>query len=485
MYIPPDGDKVDFNLEVFTPPSGDNANFELIAEDKFVDVVAHATIAITHKAHASLPFVYKYKIVSVVELKEVSGTWKCPAGIINDKVLVECWGGGGSGKGGYNTYTGGGGGAFASALVDVVVGNHYDYIVAKRTSTPPLYADAIPGEDTYWEDGAEVKAVGGGAGGTESASGGRDFNCVGTIRYSGGASAARSLAYGSGGGGGAGSGGPGKNAIDIDGGVATEEYGGAGGKGAYFPITDAKGGFDYGGGGGGGAGAGPYGSRGGYGASGLIRLTYDQLVAFSPLAHVLLNLGARAQAKIRTPAMSYSFIAPTLRWISTSALPLLYPSTWHPGGETRAPTIVKLPLIVSLPSEFGIGLSMKMPHGSGEKNHVFWQAGEYVCYYDNITKKISMTNGIVTADIMAEWQLGDIVRIYAGVKNCKLFLQVKVAETLGEMVTAECIALKNVDEIYIGCDSDEKNHINAVVADFVYHDHIDDIDAEKYLGGVT
>ena len=39
MYIPPDGDKVNFDLEVFTPPSGDNANFELIAEDKFVDVV--------------------------------------------------------------------------------------------------------------------------------------------------------------------------------------------------------------------------------------------------------------------------------------------------------------------------------------------------------------------------------------------------------------------------------------------------------------
>ena len=52
------------------------------------------------------------------------------------------------------------------------------------------------------------------------------------------------------------------------------------------------------------------------------------------------------------------------------------------------------------------------------------------------------------------------------------------------MVTAECIALENVDEIYIGCDSDEKNHINAVVADFVCHDRIDDIDAEEYLGGV-
>ena len=95
-----------------------------------------------------------------------------------------------------------------------------------------------------------------------------------------------------------------------------------------------------------------------------------------------------------------------------------------------------------------------------------------------------MTNGVVTVDIMAEWQLGDIVRVYAGIKNGKLFLQVKVVETLSNMVTAECIALENVDEIYIGCDSDEKNHINAVVADFVCHDRIDDIDAEEYLGGV-
>ena len=294
MYIPPDGDKVDFYLEVFDPPGGDEADFQLLEDESIVRVNAHVSLNLSMKARGTLPLALIYKVEHVEELKTSSGTWKCPHGIVDNKLLVECWGKGGNGAGGSDRYRGGGGGAFASATVDVVPSKSYNYTTAGS-------------EGTLWDDGSEVKAARG-ENGTKSVpgDGGKAVDCKGTVKYSGG-----NAAYG--GGGGAGSNGPGKNAAGDAGGVATEEYGGAGGAaGSGAPYNyRAKNGFNYGGGGGGGYGydvAGHYFyDSGGSGAPGLIRLTYDKLVAVPLSAHVSLYMGVKAQAETKSLAATRSY----------------------------------------------------------------------------------------------------------------------------------------------------------------------------------
>ena len=286
MYIPPDGDKVDFYLEIFDPPNGDRADFQLLEDESIVRVNAHVSLNLSMKARGTLPLALIYKVERVEELKTSSGTWKCPHGIVDNKLLVECWGHGGrGGSGKYADMGGGGGGAFASAIVDVLPKKLYNYTLSSS--------------DTFWENGLEVKAAGGKPGIVKSpGDGGRVVDCNGNIKYPGGDGAR-------GGGGGAGSSGPGKNAVITTGGAATEEYGGRGGNQSYFATGED--GSNYGGGGAGGDGGTYYHKNGGSGAPGLIRLTYDKLVAVPLVAHVSLNMGARAEAEAKSLAANRSY----------------------------------------------------------------------------------------------------------------------------------------------------------------------------------
>lgn len=230
-------------------------------------------------------------------------------------IYVECWGGGaggeGSADGGANSFggDGGGGGGYAASNISVYPGETYSYQIGEggqRGCNPTPYPGSggttffgINGCDVFT---ATVRAAGGGndsaPGTTQTKGGGTSFlSNVGQITYDGGNGSAGSRTvspYKSGGGGGAaGSSGNGSNGSLSDGsggigagGAGTSEFGGNGGNGyaitnpVYPPnrdYGDGQDGFSYGGGGGGGAAFHtPLGGNiyGGYGAQGLIRITY-------------------------------------------------------------------------------------------------------------------------------------------------------------------------------------------------------------------
>lgn len=282
MYIPPDGDNADFQLEIFDPPSGDEADFQLLDADKIIRVNAHVSLNFSSKAQAETT-----GFTRITELKTESGVWICPASV--KRARIECWGGGASG--GPNAFAaqqrGGGGGAYARDTIVVSPGKTYSYTIARRSyfSLP----DGTDGENTYWDDGSEVKAVGG-----KEKVGGGWASCVGKIRFSGGNAARR------GGGGGAGSTGTGKAASGDIGGGETPDYGGAGGNGGVGESGEPGGNY-----GGGGGGSGLY--AGSSGAPGLIRISYVPGMEAEVSAHVSINLGARAEAEAKSLAANRSY----------------------------------------------------------------------------------------------------------------------------------------------------------------------------------
>src|SRR5690606_15041739 len=111
---------------------------------------------------------------------------------------------------------------------------------------------------------------------------------------------------------------------------------------------------------------------------------------------------------------------------------------WHPGGSTRAAPLKQITLPQALPATFCIGIAAKMLHAHDTATRTFWQAGDYRCYFDAADNKIKLTNGVVTAETAAvTWAADDIVGIYAGRKNRKLFVQAKIAGALTDRVEAE------------------------------------------------
>jgi hypothetical protein len=124
----------------------------------------------------------------------VSGTvgaanYTVPAGV--NQLLVECWGGGGAGRGYTNvvattTGAGGGGGGYSASVVNVTPGQIIPYVVG--ASGVGNTGQGSAGGDTSW-NGGQILAKGGSAGtGTAgfNAPGGQASAGVGDVKYSGG-----------------------------------------------------------------------------------------------------------------------------------------------------------------------------------------------------------------------------------------------------------------------------------------------------------
>lgn len=222
----------------------------------------------------------------VVELLEVvgDGTYNWLAGV--DEMQVECWAGGGAGSGVGGAAArgwGGGGGGYSLGTVTRPVSGQSAYHVAAAVASPiPSGAnvDGTDGQDTTWEDGSVVKAAGGKKGTTTASGlGGAIADGNGTTKYRGGngstvQASSRSAAAG-GGAGSTGNGGDapaGSGSTSAPGGAATSENGGSGAAGS---SGVGAAGSDYGGGGSGGRTTAATNVRGGSGAKGLIRLTYN------------------------------------------------------------------------------------------------------------------------------------------------------------------------------------------------------------------
>lgn len=121
-----------------------------------------------------------------------NGNYTVPAGIT--QLLVECWGGGGSGRGYPNsaqvtTGGGGAGGAYAASLINVTPGQIIPYVIGAGGVAGATTGS--PGGDTSW-NGGEVLAKGGAGApaSTARAAGGLASASVGTTKFDGGAGGA-------------------------------------------------------------------------------------------------------------------------------------------------------------------------------------------------------------------------------------------------------------------------------------------------------
>jgi len=225
-----------------------------------------------------------------------SGSYSKPASIT--KLVIECWGGGGSAFGNDGSKNGGGvGGQYAKKTITYPTANMIiPYIVAAGGSTVDIgdgYSRGTSGGDSIWDNG-QVVAKGGAAGnaiatGSENVSykTGSIEGGVGDIVYKGGSGVVviNNAVVGHAGGGGAGSTGNGNDATIAEvigvtgsyGGLAKDDFGGAGADGQTATAPQpGKNGSNYGGGGGGGT----LGQTVGLGAQGLIRITEYTETAF-------------------------------------------------------------------------------------------------------------------------------------------------------------------------------------------------------------
>ena len=209
---------------------------------------------------------------AATETFTTSGQWQAPEGVTS--VIVEAWGGGGAGGGrgaSSGSSGGGGGGAYASETISVSALSTYNYTVGAAVSGGA--GNGTDGNDSYWNDGSQVKAAGGkgGASTTTKGLGGSTSDSVGTTKYGGGDGADGGSTSG-GGGGGAGSLGEGGDALLGVGGGGTSNGGGSGGNG----VTNANGNPGTEAGGGGAGARRTNGNRsGGGGARGQIKITYS------------------------------------------------------------------------------------------------------------------------------------------------------------------------------------------------------------------
>lgn len=207
-----------------------------------------------------------------------SGQWQAPAGVTS--VSVEAWGGGGAGGGrgsSSGVSGGGGGGAYAKSTVAVTPLQTYQYTVGSGGGGGT--GNGSDGSFSQWDTGLEVKADGGkgGASATTKGLGGVVINSAGTIIFKGGDGADGGTTSGGGGGGG-GSTGAGGNAIAGTAGSGTSEGGGNGGNG----VVNATGNNgSLAGGGGSGAHRTNGNRRGGDGAAGQIKITYNTTPSFT------------------------------------------------------------------------------------------------------------------------------------------------------------------------------------------------------------
>lgn len=226
---------------------------------------------------------------TVVQFTSVGAgqTWTCPAGVTQIEVLVVAGGGGG---GRHSGGGGGGGGVIYRPTYQVTPGTVYGITVGAGGNGPPVGAYPTIGGGTGTNGGNSVfdtlTAIGGGAGGWNSAngaSGGSGGGSTGHATYGPGAgtdgqgfagapSAFDGVGYASGGGGGAG--GPGQKGIGssytfVNGATTVTVYpsGGAGGPGVFCNITGQE--RAYGGGGGGNIQYGGTNAEGGSGGSGV------------------------------------------------------------------------------------------------------------------------------------------------------------------------------------------------------------------------
>jgi len=200
-------------------------------------------------------------------------TFIAPPGLTS--VTVECVGGGGAGaptNANPSIGGGGGGGAYASSVVAVVPGNSYPVKVGKGKDLGPFDGDS------YFNDISTVKAAGGLSPIVDvrtGAAGGSTALSVGTIIFAGGTGGTAILGVNSGGGGGgAGSTGAGGNGAAPTAGAGASLYGGPGGIGVIVSINGNNG-STYGGGGSGSSSPNATNRTGGFGANGIVVISWD------------------------------------------------------------------------------------------------------------------------------------------------------------------------------------------------------------------
>ncbi len=114
-----------------------------------------------------------------------------------------------------------------------------------------------------------------------------------------------------------------------------------------------------------------------------------------------------------------------------------HPTSFTVGTRAIPSTLLTLP--EALPEEFGVGIAAKMLHAHGIKSRTFWQAGDYHrLFYDMADSKIKMQYGGAIAETSpVSWSADDIIGVYGGKKDGKLFVQAKVAGELGEKTAVE------------------------------------------------
>lgn len=224
-----------------------------------------------------------------------STTWEVPSGL--ESVSFEAWGTGGAGGSWSDNAGGGGGGGYAKTTISNPTGGTVFTLTFGAAGIPSL---ATPGESTPTSVSAGTTVytlAAGGKNGSNANSnaglGASSGDCIGDIVYgggkggngwnwNGGAGPGVEADYYSGpGGSGAGSTGPGENARNaafrVNPGFATgtQEHGGDGGQARNAGDSAGYNGVIYGGAGGGASNFDSTGNHlGGYGAAGLIRITY-------------------------------------------------------------------------------------------------------------------------------------------------------------------------------------------------------------------
>ncbi|MEO8067510.1 MAG: T9SS type A sorting domain-containing protein [Flavobacteriales bacterium] len=176
-------------------------------------------------------------------------SYAVPAGV--NKVVVECWGGGG--RGGARTSNGqaggAGGGAYSRAVVNVTPLTNQSVTVGVGSNS-----GTSPGGDSFFISNTTVMAKGGGSvadNATTGAAGGSAASSVGTVKFSGAAGATIGSSIGGGGGSSAGIAAAGNASIGLGvGGTAPTGGGDGGGGGGLFGGVGTAGVAPGGGGGG-------------------------------------------------------------------------------------------------------------------------------------------------------------------------------------------------------------------------------------------
>jgi len=166
---------------------------------------------------------------------------------------------------------------------------------------------------------------------------------------------------------------------------------------------------------------------------------------------------------------------------------------------TRANPLKRITLPEPLPAEFGIGVTMKMLWGANDPaaEGVYRRAAELWIDHGNrifigwqhTQKRWSAevwVGGKVRTSTITDtpnFTAGDIIGLYFERRTDRFRLAGRFAG--GEIIytnwTADDRTLPEFTNIYIGSDSNSRNTINAVLADFVLHDSGD---PEGYLAGV-